>query len=248
MDLRLQFHHHMIQRRTSCVLISRGKSWFVDELHIPNAELRSSAELLSEHQKAEGGEPCLAQWKTGIHETGADTLSVSPSQASLLTKNQSCDRKEVESHSFQFIAWRSSVNSCVQNGYKIGASLRSRWKTTWRSDCLRRNEAGTAESVRKTGSKRFLRHGMASTFSSRKQQNEVRVLWGFQKFLGLFPSNSRTLWWNNSCAWVDGAHSDSLQLERASFSQELFFQHPIYPWERTHSRWTGKQGEMEYFS
>ena len=78
------------------VKISRGKCRFVDEVHIPNAELRSSAELLSELQKGEGREPCLAQSKTGIQETGAahvtsqtgiketyaDTLSVSPCQAS----------------------------------------------------------------------------------------------------------------------------------------------------------------------
>ena len=50
-----------------------------------------------------------------------------------------------------------------------------------------------------------------------------------------------TLWWNNNCAWVDGAHHDSSQLERVSVSQGLFFQHPIYPWEWSHSRRKGKQ-------
>ena len=49
-------------------MISRRKSRFVDELHVPNAELRSSTELLSELQMAEGREPCLAQSKTGIQE------------------------------------------------------------------------------------------------------------------------------------------------------------------------------------
>ena len=55
---------------TSDVMISRGKSRFVDEVRIPNAELRSSAELLTELQKAEGGESCLSckgrrfQWIT----------------------------------------------------------------------------------------------------------------------------------------------------------------------------------------
>ena len=38
-------------KRTSYVMISRGKSRFVDEVHIPNAELRSSAEFLFELQK-----------------------------------------------------------------------------------------------------------------------------------------------------------------------------------------------------
>ena len=86
--------------RTSNVMISSGKSRFKDEVDIPNAELRSSTELLSELQKAEGREPCLAQSKTGIQETGAahvssqtciketcaDTLSISPSQASSFTQ------------------------------------------------------------------------------------------------------------------------------------------------------------------
>ena len=86
--------------RTSCVMISRGTCRFVDDVHIPNAELRSSAELLSEVQKSGGGESCLAQSKTSIQETGAvhvtsqtnnketcaDTLSITPSQASLFTR------------------------------------------------------------------------------------------------------------------------------------------------------------------
>ena len=81
-------------------MISRGKSRFVDEVYIPNAELRSSAELLSELQKAGGREPCLAQSKTSIQETCAanvsghtsimepyaDTLSISPSQASFFQR------------------------------------------------------------------------------------------------------------------------------------------------------------------
>ena len=45
-----------------------------------------------------------------------------------------------------------------------------------------------------------------------------------------------------------GAHSDSLQLEGVYFSQELFFQHPIYPGERTHSGWKGKQGRDDRLS
>ena len=40
------------RERTSHFLISRGKSRFLGEVHIPNAELRSSAELLSEFQKS----------------------------------------------------------------------------------------------------------------------------------------------------------------------------------------------------
>ena len=89
--------------RTSHGMISSGKSRFVDEIHSPNAELRSSAELLSELQKSEGGKLCLT---------------------------------------------KCSVNSGLQNGYKSGTSLRSRWTTIWRITLSGRHEAGTAESVR----------------------------------------------------------------------------------------------------
>ena len=59
------------RERTSYGMIFRGKSRFVDEVHFPNAELRSSAELLSELQKSGRGEPCLTESKTGNQETGA---------------------------------------------------------------------------------------------------------------------------------------------------------------------------------
>ena len=66
----------------------------MDEMHFPNAEIRSTPELLSELEKSEEGKPCLTKWKTSNHETGtvhvtsptsiketcADTLSISPSQ------------------------------------------------------------------------------------------------------------------------------------------------------------------------
>ena len=38
----------------------------MDEIHILNAELRSSAELLSDLPKSGGGELCMAKSKTGI--------------------------------------------------------------------------------------------------------------------------------------------------------------------------------------
>ena len=74
--------------------------------HIPNAELRSSAESLPELQKSEEGKPCLTKSKssnqktgafrvaspTSIKETGADTL-VCPSQASFLHKRTSSTTK-----------------------------------------------------------------------------------------------------------------------------------------------------------
>ena len=92
LDLSLKFR--------SDVLISRGKSRFVDEVHILDAELRSSAELLTELQKSGGGMSCEVKSKTGNQETGAthvssqtsnkgtcaNFLSIPSSQASLFTQ------------------------------------------------------------------------------------------------------------------------------------------------------------------
>ena len=88
------------RERTSYVMISKGKGLFVDEVHFPNAELGSSAELLNKLQKAKGGGSCLKRSNTGIQETGAahvsshtrnketcaDTLSIPPSQASFFKR------------------------------------------------------------------------------------------------------------------------------------------------------------------
>ena len=41
-------------------------------------------------------------------------------------KEPSYDREEVENYYCQSFVWRSCVNSGLQNGYKNGASLRSR--------------------------------------------------------------------------------------------------------------------------
>ena len=108
-------------KRTSYdLLISRGKSRFVDEVQILNSELRSSAGLLIELQKAGREKSWLGQSKTGIQETGcgpcftcADTLSIPPSQSSFFqhTQNHSYDREELDSYSCQFFVWRSSANS-----------------------------------------------------------------------------------------------------------------------------------------
>ena len=85
---------------TSYVVISRKKSRFVDEVHIPDAGLRPSSEQLTELQRSEGRKSCEEQADSSIQETGsthvsnyksnkdicADTLSISPSQASFLTQ------------------------------------------------------------------------------------------------------------------------------------------------------------------
>ena len=63
------------REQTSYVMISRQKSRFVDEIHIPNATLRSSAEHLTEIQESEGGMSCEGKSNTGIQETGATDVS-----------------------------------------------------------------------------------------------------------------------------------------------------------------------------
>ena len=107
----------------------------------------------------------------------------------------------------------------LQNGYKIVAC----------SSSLGHDKAETADSVRKHCSTRFLRERLASTHPWRKQQDEVRVLRGFPKFLDLLSSNSRTPWWNDHCAWIDGAHLNSLRLERVccSFSIQSILENEL---------------------
>ena len=113
----------------------------------------------------------------------------------VLFLNHSYDGKEVENYSCRGFSF-----SDLQNGRSIGASFWSRRTTIWCSSSLGHDKAETGRRL-------------ASTHPWRKQQDEVRVLRGFPKFLDLLSSFSRTLWWNVNCAWIDGAHCSSLQLE-----------------------------------
>ena len=156
MDLKLQIPSTKpIQDETSYVLISRGKSRFLDGLRIPNAELRSSAELLSETSASRRKRTSLGTAEDQHPGNWcADSLSISPRQASFFTQRTipTIERK------WKVIPHGGALpDSGLQNGYNNCASLRPRWKTTWRSAWLGHDEAGTAESVRKTGSTRFLR-------------------------------------------------------------------------------------------
>ena len=62
---------------TSDVMISRGKSRFVDAIHVPNAVLRSSEESLIELQNSEGGMFCEQKSNTSTQETGATRVFTS---------------------------------------------------------------------------------------------------------------------------------------------------------------------------
>ena len=88
--------------RTSYVMISSGKSRYVDEVHIPNAALWSSAELLTELQKSEGGESCVGQSNTSIQETGATHVS------SETSNNETCANKRPFSHKEPFLRPKGS--------------------------------------------------------------------------------------------------------------------------------------------
>ena len=193
--------------------------------------------LLVELQKSEGGESCWGQSNIGNQETGAasvsshtsnketcaDTHSIPPSQASSSRKEPFLRPRGSGRLFFPILRTEElSVNTGLLNGFKNGASLRSRWTTIWRFTSLGHEKASTAESVRKTWSTRFLRKALVSTYPWRKQQDKIRVLWGFQKILGLLSSNSRTLWWNAKWPWVNGVFSNSLDLERVFFTEVAF--------------------------
>ena len=152
-------------------------------------------------------------------------LSHSFAQPSVLvhTKNHSYDRKEEESYSCQFTVWRAlptAVSKMVtrlvghydQDERQSDATIH--WVTI-RPVLLTALANQWARDFSDKDWLRLIHQGSSKT--------EVRELWVFHKFVGLLSSNSRTLWWNNYCNWVDGAHSDSLQLEEIYFSQEVFF-------------------------
>ena len=184
---------------------------------IPNAELRSSAELLTELQKAEGRESCLGHSKKSIQETGAahvssqtsiketcaDTLSVSPSQAAFFTQRTilTTERK------WKVIPANSSSGEALPPAVSkmVTRMVRHYDQDERQSDAALDWDTITPvllKAFAKTWSTRFLREALASTFSWRKQQDKIRVLRGFQKFFGFLPSNSRTLWWNINWTWV----------------------------------------------
>ena len=210
----------------------------MDEIHMHNTELRSSAESLSELQKSEGGEPCPTKSKTSNHldwcgpwyksnwyqGNFADTLSSQPS-VFLHTKNHSCDQEEVNNYFCHFFVCKSSVNSGLQNGDKIGTSLWSGWTTIWRITSLEQHEDSTAERVRKTWSTKFLRWTVPSTWKRFENCEE-------SKNLGLLLSNSRTLWWNTDWpSWWCTLEIFTIWI--VHLSQGLVSHHPIFSWEQT---------------
>ena len=98
--MKLQFHHLMTDRRTSHVMISSGRvgSWTKSIFPMPNSDPVQNYSLNFRNQEEENlawDSPRLASQEAGavhvtsptsIKETCADTLSISPSQASFNTQ------------------------------------------------------------------------------------------------------------------------------------------------------------------
>ena len=216
----------------------------MDEIRIPNAELRSSGELLIELQKTEGRESCLAQSKTSIQETGAaqvsiqtcnketcaNTLSIPPSRASFFTQRTipTTERK------WKVIPANSSyggvlsiavskmgtrmVRYCDQDERQSDAALH--WDTT-RSVLLK---AFAKHGLRDFPEKYWLRlvhEGSSKTsfeFFVRISPNSLAYFRAFQGHPGGMPIGLELL------GYIRIPHN----LEEY-FSQRLFFQHSVYP-------------------
>ena len=200
-------------RRTSYVLISRGKSRFVEESHIPNVRhTLTCAEVLSEQENAKESDPCLAQSKTGIQETGlrpllqthygtrkldADSITVSSSPVHLNTKRtiHMTERKWKIPANLPY-GGRISSNSDLQNGHKIGASL-------W----LRRTTDNLTQQFIAKLLKAFANKG-ARDFSQKDWLRHIH------------EGSSKTC--------IDGAHFwNFVRLERVCTSQGLMKKHPV---------------------
>ena len=90
-------------QRTSWVLIYRGKSRFVDGAHIPNAELRSSAECLTEFQKADRRRLAsrrlvrpMFQVRLASRRLVRTPSAILPAKRPFHAKNHSHDQEELE--------------------------------------------------------------------------------------------------------------------------------------------------------
>ena len=159
-------------RRTSYVLISKRQSRFVDELHIPKVGhdvtsavwtcKRKRKRTFLGNNRSENLVATSVASHSSTRKLDADPFSVSSSPVRLFTEGtiSTTERKWQNTPANQFIVWRISINSDLQNGYKIGASLWSRRTTIWWSSSCGHDRAETGESVRKARNTRFLRRSI----------------------------------------------------------------------------------------
>ena len=82
MDLKLKFQSPNNPERTSWVVICKGKSLFVNELHVPDPGRNlTSSELLSEQAIAKEGELCSSEMEQSTEETRARPFRTPPGPA-----------------------------------------------------------------------------------------------------------------------------------------------------------------------
>ena len=186
---------HDNTRWKSWVVICRGKNRFVDELHLRDpGHNPTSNELHLERSIAKESEPLLYRdGATPNRGNSCDAVRNSDESTVPFKRRYSWWRKEVECHScLQVFQRRLSTSPHLKIGHEIGTSLWLRWTRNWRRCSLEFYESETTESTSEVRRAKNLGHGLASTHSWRKQQDEVPVLHEFQKFFIVYSCHSRT--------------------------------------------------------
>ena len=201
----------------------------MDEVHIPNAELRSSAALLIELQKSEGGESCSGQPNTGNTETCANTLSDPPSEAFLFTERTipANERK------WKVIPANSSYGGAlsIQVSKMVTMMVRD-----YDQDERQPDAALHWDTIRPVLLKAFAKHG-ARDFS---EKHWLRLLHeGSSKTRFEYCEDSKN---SLACFGAIQGHSGGISIDpemmgyirkpncwKVCFPQGLFFQHSTYP-------------------
>ena len=206
--------------RTSCVLISKGKSRFVDELHIPKvSDMMSPARNHSLNMQTQ--KKANLAWRSRTLARGIllrRLLQVirAPGNwmrtlSAVLPAQCTCSQKEPFPTTER--KWQITPANSSYGGSLSTAISKMVTRLVRHYDHVERQSDGAAhwgtigpklvKAFAKQGTRDFSEDALASGHPWRKQQDTVRILRGFQKFLGWLSSNSRTLWWNDNCAWID---------------------------------------------
>ena len=142
-------------RQTSHVMISRGKSRFVDELLAWRYRRPALRKLVR---------PLILPPGNWIRTLSAFLPAWCTTQKEPFLRLKESGKSFLKVHRMEELCRQQSpkwfLDWCV---------ITTRWKNIWRSDSLGQDKAGTVERVRRTGSTRFLRQRLASTYSSWKQ-------------------------------------------------------------------------------
>ena len=227
-------------------MISRGKNWFVNEVHIPNAELRTSAELLTELRKSEGGECVLGQSNTSNQETGpahvsshignketcADTLSTPPSQAFFHTQRTIptterkwkvvCANLRTELCQYRTPQWLQE--RCFIS-IKMNDNLTPHFIGTRQGQyCWKRSQNMDHEVSQKKHWLRQIHEGSSSTRFEYFEDSK-KIPW----------PHFRAIQGHSGGTPIDPGLMEYIQIPyigKSILPQRLFSQHSVYPWER----------------